>query len=269
MYFFKKCIIHTSYVLKYFKYLLTARWNGHGIHSPFIFSFYRSVLKPPINEPDKVRLKNVISGYKKDESLIHCPLFGAGSVYKASNEVKVKNFIKHSSVNAWTGKVLYNIAGYFKQGNILELGTGLGLSTIYMAMGNPGCIIKTVEGCQEKLEYAKKKFKEEGFKNIQARNGEFGEELPKILDEIQHLDLVFIDGNHNYSSTLNYFNMITLNCHNDSIVILDDIHWSPGMESAWEQIKQHSEVRVTIDLFRLGIVFFKKELSKENFVIKF
>jgi hypothetical protein len=41
------------------------------------------------------------------------------------------------------------------------------------------------------------------------------------------------------------------------------------MENAWEQIKKHPKTTVTIDLFFVGIVFIKSELSKEHFTIRF
>lgn len=248
---------------------MQARWHGYGIHSPFIFSFYQFVLKPPVKKSDKLRIKKILNRYKNDKTIIDCPSLGAGSVYKAANSNKVRSFIKQSSVDSATGKVLYNIARYFKPGKILELGTGLGLSTVYLSMGHPDGMIKTVEGCREKLEYATKLFKEEGLVNIQTKNGKFGEELPTVLKEMKLVDLVYIDGDHQYDPTLSYFNMINSNCHNNSIIVIDDIHWSPGMEKAWKQIQQHPDVRVTIDLFRLGIVLYKKELSRQNFIIKY
>jgi hypothetical protein len=42
------------------------------------------------------------------------------------------------------------------------------------------------------------------------------------------------------------------------------------MEEAWNEIKQHSSVTLTIDLFFIGIVFFRTEQkTKEHFVIRF
>jgi hypothetical protein len=41
------------------------------------------------------------------------------------------------------------------------------------------------------------------------------------------------------------------------------------MTNAWEAIKNNDKVTATIDLFRLGIVFIKKELSKQNFIIRY
>jgi hypothetical protein len=40
------------------------------------------------------------------------------------------------------------------------------------------------------------------------------------------------------------------------------------MEAAWEEIKTHPEVRVSIDTFFLGLVFFRKEQVKQHFTIR-
>ena len=38
------------------------------------------------------------------------------------------------------------------------------------------------------------------------------------------------------------------------------------MEAAWEDIKQHPSVKLTIDLFWCGVVFFRNEnIEKEHF----
>ena len=57
--------------------------------------------------------------------------------------------------------------------------------------------------------------------------------------------------------------------HNDTIFIFDDIYWSIGMENAWKKIKSHKKTTLTLDLFHIGIVFIKSELSKENHIIRY
>ncbi|MEJ7676870.1 MAG: hypothetical protein WKG06_03130 [Segetibacter sp.] len=55
-----------------------------------------------------------------------------------------------------------------------------------------------------------------------------------------------------------------------SVFIFDDIHWSKEMEEAWKYIQQHSAVTLTIDLFFIGIVFFRREQKvPQHFVIRF
>ncbi|NJY64179.1 class I SAM-dependent methyltransferase [Salinimicrobium sp. CDJ15-81-2] len=83
-----------------------------------------------------------------------------------------------------------------------------------------------------------------------------------------NFDLLYIDGNHQKEATLTYFEKLLPTIHNNSVMIFDDIHWSKGMEEAWEEIKAHPEVRVTIDTFQWGLVFFRREQEKEHFVIR-
>ena len=80
--------------------------------------------------------------------------------------------------------------------------------------------------------------------------------------------LIFIDGNHQKEATLKYFERLLTIAHNDSVFIFDDIHWSIGMEEAWEEIKNHPAVTVTIDTYFWGFVFFRREQEKEHFIIR-
>ena len=81
-------------------------------------------------------------------------------------------------------------------------------------------------------------------------------------------NLIYFDGNHSKKATLEYFELLLPTLTNDAVWIFDDIHWSKDMEEAWEIIKNHSKVKVTIDTFQWGIVFFRKEQEKEHFVIR-
>ena len=81
-------------------------------------------------------------------------------------------------------------------------------------------------------------------------------------------DLVYFDGNHQKEATLNYFQKLLPATHNDSVFIFDDIHWSQGMEEAWETIRKHPSVKVSIDTFHIGLVFFRREQAKQHFKIR-
>ena len=108
-----------------------------------------------------------------------------------------------------------------------------------------------------------------GFKNIELVNDTFDHFLPQYLAQTLELDVVFFDGNHQEEATLHYFNLCVEKAHAQSVFIFDDIHWSDGMEAAWEKIKNHPKITTTIDLFFVGMVFFNPELSKENFELRF
>ena len=161
---------------------------------------------------------------------------------------------------------MYRLIKYFGPNSILELGTSLGIGTKSMSLGNPETLITTVEGCPNISNFAKEQFDNENLSNIKVINSDFEKAL-KSLNQIT-FDFVFFDGNHEKEATLSYFETLLPKVHNDTVFIFDDIHWSKGMTEAWENIKQHPRVTVTINTFFWGIVFFRKEQEKEHFTIR-
>ena len=56
----------------------------------------------------------------------------------------------------------------------------------------------------------------------------------------------------------------------NSILIFDDIHWSQGMCQAWKSIQQDPQVKLSIDLFFFGVLFFKNDFKeKQHFILKY
>ena len=156
---------------------------------------------------------------------------------------------------------------YLNYQNCLELGTSLGITTQYLALGsNKNKRIHTIEASKEVREIAL-----EGFQNnkaIQSYLGTFDKVMPNLLKDVKGLDMLFIDGNHSYEATMRYFELSKPYLNNESMLVFDDIYWSKGMTHAWEQIKADPQVKVSIDLFFVGLVFFRKEQVKENFKLR-
>ena len=151
----------------------------------------------------------------------------------------------------------------------MELGTSLGISTSYLAKANSNSQVFTFEGCPETAKIAQENFDKQNIKNTSITLGDFNITLADKLKEIETVDLAFIDGNHQEKPTIAYFEECLKYANNNTIFIFDDIHWSEGMENAWNYIKAHPKTTLTIDLFFVGIVFIKSELSKEDFTIRF
>jgi predicted O-methyltransferase YrrM len=127
----------------------------------------------------------------------------------------------------------------------------------------------SLEGCPNTAAIAAKNFQSMDMADIRIMPGDFDQTLPLYLQSIQKLDQVFFDGNHRHEPTIRYFRACLAKAHEGSVFIVDDIHWSPGMEAAWEEIKAMPEVTVTLDLFFMGLVFFRKGQAREHFEIRF
>lgn len=271
MAFFKSFASLLIFIMKYVYYLVSARhFKGYGLHSPFIFQLYKKVISKREDEVLK-GIKKFRKYLKRSETPVSCENdAGAGSKYGLKQtSIKLNKLVRNSSVPHKYGKILYYLVNKLKPVNILEMGTSVGISTLYLSQAFEKTRVWTIEGCQDKLDIARDNFQTLGIKNVYLYNGLFDEQLPKVLHHMPSVDMVFIDGDHKMENTLDYFELILDFIHNDTIVVIDDIHWSSGMESAWDEIRFDENVRVSVDLFRMGILFFKKELSPETFKIRY
>ncbi len=252
---------------KYIKHNLKAKSKkGHGIHSPFVFELCSSVFslrKSRIKEVERIR-KQLLRSKEK----ITFTDIGAGSHVETQKTRMIKEIARFSS-NKKINKLLYKLVNHLKPSTIIEFGTSFGFSTMYMAKANPEAKIFTIEGVPEIAKIAKDNFTKLRVDNIQLINSGFDECLEKIEDEYKDRVLVFLDGNHKKEPTLKYFNNVINHISEESVIIIDDINWSEEMNEAWGIIKKSAHVMLTIDLFFVGIVFFKKNIFKQNFKIRF
>jgi predicted O-methyltransferase YrrM len=256
------------FIARYVRYLLTAK-NKHSAQAPFLYEFITKVLNKNADDANCKRIEQLRKELCQSDQIIKITDFGAGSHINDSKTRKVKDIAKNSAKNSKFGKLLYRIIQYYNPKNILELGTSLGISTLYLAKAYETSKVYTFEGCLETAKIAQQNFDKIDARNINVTLGDFQNTLQKKLKEINTVDLAFIDGNHQEKPTIAYFEKCLKYANNNTIFIFDDIHWSKGMENAWSYIKSHQKAILTIDLFYIGIVFIKSELSKENYTIRF
>lgn len=252
----------------YFNYRKNAV-GRHGVHSPFVYDLLRHVLDKNDQFYAFKAIELIRESLKMNNEEVLVEDLGAGSKGNNSNKRTVRQIIKSSAKAPKYGQLLFRLANYFEVNNIIELGTSLGVSTAYLGKSRKSATIYTLEGASNIAKLARQNFNKLKLSNIQIVEGNFDTTLPTLLNNLEKIDLVFFDGNHKEEATLNYFNQCLENIHNNTIFVFDDIYWSEGMTSAWQSIKKNSKVTVTVDVFELGIVFFRKELPKQDFIIKY
>ncbi|GAA3585913.1 class I SAM-dependent methyltransferase [Snuella lapsa] len=208
-------------------------------------------------------IKNYKAALLRNKERISVTDLGAGSRVHKHPERTIASIAKYAGTSTKRSKLLYRLVTYLNCSSILELGTSLGIATRALSLANPKASITSIEGCQNIATFTKRQLQND---NIEIIGSDFGEYLQTIKKE--SFDLIFFDGNHQKEATLNYFESLLPTAHNDSVFIFDDIHWSKGMTEAWDLIKQHPRVAVTIDTFKWGFVFFRKEQAKEHFSIR-
>jgi predicted O-methyltransferase YrrM len=245
--------------------------NIHHLHSPFTYDLVKNVVNDKYRYPDYKKVYGLRNLLKKDDSEIMVTDFGAGIGGKGDAFIQksVSSLFKNNSIRPKYGELLYRFVKQLKPTHILELGTSLGISTAYMAFAAPDASIVTVEGCKGVAEKAAENFTRLGLTNIKQEIGNFDSVLDQVIDAMPRIDFAFIDGNHRKEPTIRYFESCLRKVENDTLLIFDDIHWSEEMNEAWKFIQSHQSVTLTLDLFQFGIVFFRKELSKQDFIISY
>jgi predicted O-methyltransferase YrrM len=237
------------------------------VHSPFVYDYITKGLGNSGPEiPNNILLyrKALLSNHDQ----IEITDFGAGSKVFKDNKRVISQLAATAGISGKRGTLLFKTLNYFKPKTILEIGTSLGLATTYMSGYSNGAKVFTLEGCPEIAGVAKKYFREYNFNNIEVIVGEFGLTLPTVLKN-KKFDLIYFDGNHLKEPTIGYFEQCLEAAHGKSIFIFDDIHWTNEMEAAWDFIKNHKKVTISIDSFKWGLVFFRKNQVKQHFTLRF
>ncbi|GAA4052127.1 class I SAM-dependent methyltransferase [Flavobacterium chungnamense] len=218
--------------------------------------------------PEYSILKNYRNSLLQNKNTFEVTDFGAGSRVFKSNTRAINQIAKTAGISPKRAELLFRIVNYFQPESILEIGTSLGLATSALSLGSINAKVITLEGCPNTLSIAKNQCQLQNLNNIEFINTKFEDYLSNCQLNTEHCQLIYFDGNHSKKATLEYFELLLPTTTNDSVWIFDDIHWSKDMEDAWEIIKNHPKVTITIDIFQWGIVFFRTEQEKEHFVIR-
>lgn len=252
-------------IISYIKFRL-ASVNAHGVHSPFVYNLLTKGMVTKAGPGTLAQLKDYRDKLLKNNNRIQVTDLGAGSRVSNAPGRRIRAIARTSGTPLKRQILMYNLCGYLKCRNLLELGTSLGLATYAMSLGNSEARITTVEGCPNISAFTRSAFEELNLSTISLVNQEFGAAI-KNLDRTS-FDLIFIDGNHQKEATLHYFESLLPYTHNDTVMIFDDIYWSKHMTEAWKKIIKHPKVTVSIDTFHWGLIFFRKEQAREHFKIR-
>ena len=258
-------------LLAYLRYLSRAR-DEHSLHSPFLFLLYTQIIRTDNRrEPAFLPFRALRKALRQNQQTITITDLGAGSKVSASQQRTISDIARHSQKPARFGRLLFRLIRHFRAKTIVDLGTSLGLTTTYLAEAarpHDGRVL-TFEGCPQTAAVARLNFEQLGIGNVDIVVGNIDETLTAQIAGLTSVDFVFFDANHRYEPTVRYFETCLKKRHNDTIFVFDDIHWSDEMEQAWAYIRHHPSVHVTVDLFWVGLVFFRHEQPKQDFVLRF
>lgn len=235
----------------------------HSIHSPFFFDFYTKVIRA--EEGSSAEIEKVRENLLNQSTVLTVTDLGAGSQVLKGPTLRLADIARYSATPPEFAQLYYRIARYMEAKRIVELGTSIGLTSLYLAQDKE-VQVTTFEGSHALANVALTHFEYFNKKNIALIEGDLKTTLPEFLQNPAKIGFVLMDANHRYEPTLQYFNWIMRRLTEKSVVVIDDIHWSAEMEKAWNELKKHPLVYGSVDLFRCGILFFEPGLNHQHFV---
>ncbi|MBN2662188.1 MAG: class I SAM-dependent methyltransferase [Bacteroidales bacterium] len=256
-------------IINYLKFLITSNRAGYNIHSPYLFNFALKVLNNSANANLNNKIENIRLSLLNNEKIIEVYDLGAGSKKQKSANRKISNIAKYSLTSTKYCTFLQKTIEFTNAKKVLELGTSLGISSLYIKSAINKPEIHTVEGAQTIANIAKENFillK----KNIFLHISDFNSFFEKAIKENQKFDFFFIDGHHTKEATLRYFELAKKIMLPNSTFIFDDIRWSKGMYEAWIYIKNSEYQGASVELFKMGVIFFNTDfIQKSHALIRF
>lgn len=258
--------------LQYWMFRLRSslKWYGqavsrYDVHAPFLADFIEQVImdKRPFHVFDLV--SQVRAYWAKHEGKVNTLEQGAPSKVNARKIRPTSELVKGSAIPESAGALLFRLALWQQPKTIVELGTNAGISTLYLHFADRRAKIHTIEGNPEVAGMAKRTFEIARCHNsLRQYVGTFKEVLPPLLQQLDQVDLLFIDGDHRYEATMDYVRQVLPKMTENSVIVVADIHWSEGMERAWAALKELSEVTASLDTYHFGILFFRKGLTPDQ-----
>ncbi len=254
-----------QYAGAYARYLAAgkSRWS---VHSPFLYELIEKVIRNKAHDQKLDPLLRWQEQLRGRHERLAWQELGAG---KNVRHKRVSRIFRQTIRPFSQYRILSGLVRFSGAREVLELGTGLGLSTLALAAAGDHVRVCSIEGNKALYDFVRIHSTPYHSGNIEFIHGRIGSSLALILPKIAKADLVFMDGNHRYHPSIRYYDLLQPFLHESSLMILDDIHWSQGMEWAWEELSARPEVGLSVDMFHFGLLFFRKDLEKRHFILRY
>ena len=214
---------------------LWQRKSEYSIHSPFVYDFMKKVLYDRGSNRDydlMLRISRLLDGKK----------------YPTRRRRK-------------EGRLLYRLVRYLEPETVLTFGQLSALNTSALALGN----LQTKVYLEQSSDFLET-LNSMGVVNVSLIRHDGNEE-----EQFERLNTGFVFyalddfGDDTWNNLEDGFGTVD----EETVLVFEGIHHSRHTEAAWEAIKANEDVTVTMDLYCIGIVFFREGIEKQDFMLKY
>ena len=147
----------------------------------------------------------------------------------------------------------------YKPNTLVEIGDSLGIASLYQATPNPQVPLVSIMSNTTLADKTTQYFKRLGTRNIQLLAGDIAKNIPIALRQLNTIEQLFFNGFWGKATTLSYFETCLAKMPLNAVFIFRTPYASEATQAFWETIKKHKKVRLSIDIYDLGFLFFRSE----------
>ncbi len=256
---------HFSYW--WFRFTSALRWylgarTRYDVHSPFLSRFVREVYHDDRHYHVFDLVGQLRRYWRGRRETVQLQSLGAPSRTTTRSYRSAGSLVAGNAIPRRAGELLFRLALWVRPTRIIEFGTNAGISTLYLHGADTRTPLFTVEGNPEVAALARETFRRAGASPaLRPAVDTFAEWLAHHPKAAAGRLLFFLDGDHRYAPTLAYVDRMLEGCTEESVLVIADIHWSAGMEKAWNELKQRPRVTASVDTYHFGILFLRPELN--------
>ena len=210
-------------IYSYLQYYFKAK-TKFQVHSPFVFDFVEQVLE----DPRRYYYFETIHRFKKQT--------------------------QETKLSKRTGELLFKIVHHYQPTYGIEIGTGAGVTALYQCTPSQRLQLYTISDKEDRLVKTKEDFKKLGVRNVHLLTGDVFANVTKTLTNLPQLDYIFIKDD----CSIDLLKKLLAKCHANTIIVVYQPH-EKKRSNIWTTLQQNPKRTISIDLYRLGLVFFRKE----------
>lgn len=234
--------------MNFIKYYLAAK-TKYQIHSPFVYELLSEVLEDDRHFyafDDMDTFYTWIGQFKKE-------------INWQNSKKAAKLIFKELKVNPSIGQFFFRLANYYQYRNIVEIGNGL--NGLWLAQAVPNAQFLVIETATDWADVLKNYCDNQSW-NFEIQTAERWNPKINISVKMPQIDVLIFDGIATNNDIQATFEEILPYLTEDSLVIINNKNvLNPTI---WQQLRTHSRVRLSLDLFHLGLIYLKHDQAKSE-----
>lgn len=250
-------------IVDYILYLVQST-NRHGVHSPFVYHFTDAVLydkSPCLFEPAAELCRKRMIQSKRRISL-------------DGQELSLSKIALNHILSAKYNRLLFRWIQDQQLGNyIVEIGSSLGVSPLYLQRGNVG-IPRYFLFDKHKSQLKISEFNLQEYGCQESIQMFHYQEVDEIIVQLERqpdapIDLFIINQLLSAESFWKLIDWVIPRLGDKGCIVVTTMRHSTDQQLLWQQLQNQTEITVAIDLFAMGMAFARSSQVKENFLLRY